>query len=259
MTAKRAIALWAILIILFVAFYQFFSRPAGADHGGRPRRSVDSSAIITQWLPIVVIAGGVFFFVRYQQRRYTPLYEAHRLAAQGRHEQSLELFEKYRKAYPKDPEAAFRVGSLQLTLWKLAAARLELETAQQLKRKKQIAFLDESLAITHALLGNVADARRVLTEAAPEKSEGRFDLVLAILLARDGNWAMARERLGSFEVKQMSGVGTFARTLDTWCIEQLTGELRHVDRLALFGGQPPDELAKAWPEFMAFVERAPAW
>ena len=64
----------------------------------------------------------------------------------------------------------------------------------------------------------------------------------------------------------------FARTVGLWvvliilfvafyqmCIEKLTGELRHVDRIALFGETGPEELRKAWPELIAFVERAPAW
>lgn len=256
---KRTLILWIVLIVLFVTFYQVFSRPPG-DDAPSPPRTVDWSAILSQWLPIIVIFFGFIFFARYQQRRYTPLYEAHRLAGQGRTEQSLELFEKYRKAYPKDAEAAFNVGWLKGSLWKLGAARLEFEAAQTLKGKKQIPFLVESLALIHALLGNVGDARRVLTEVPPGKSDaGRINLVLAILLAREGKWAMAREKLGGFEVKQMPVVGTFARALDAWCIEKLTGELRHVDRLALFGGAPPDELATAWPEFMSFVERAPRW
>ena len=70
----------------------------------------------------------------------------------------------------------------------------------------------------------------------------------------------ARAKLSTFEVKQTSGtIGTFARTLDAFCIERLTGELRHIDRIALFGETGPEGLRKAWPEFIAFVERAPAW
>ena len=89
---------------------------------------------------------------------------------------------------------------------------------------------------------------------------GRVGLAEAILLIRAGDAMGARAKLGRFEVKHMAGtIGALARTLDALCIERLTGELRHVDRVALFGESGPDELRKAWPELIAFVERAPAW
>lgn len=42
-------------------------------------------------------------------------------------------------------------------------------------------------------------------------------------------------------------------------IEHLSGEKRHVDRIALFGETGPEGLRKGWPELIDFVERAPAW
>jgi hypothetical protein len=54
-------------------------------------------------------------------------------------------------------------------------------------------------------------------------------------------------------------IGALARTIDALCIEQLTQERRHVDRVVLFGEAAPDELKRHWPELIAFVERAPAW
>ena len=121
--------------------------------------------------------------------------------------------------------------------------------------------MPEQVALANALVGRLGAARTALAEIPGDKGDpGRVGLAAAIISAREGQWANARSKLGSYEVKQMSGtVGALSRALDAWCIEQLTREARHIDRVALFGEASPDELKKHWPEFIAFVERAPAW
>lgn len=116
-----------------------------------------------------------------------------------------------------------------------------------------VALLPEHLALTHALLGRTGDAQRMLIEVpAGQGDPGLVALAQAILLqrARADDAAGARAKLNSFEAKQLTGsIGALARTLDALCIEKLTGELRHVDRVAQFGETG----------LVAFVERAPEW
>lgn len=266
-SSVKTIGVWVVLMVMLVAIYQIFSVPPaeGTDAATASTGSQTSWwSIFAGWLPIVFIFLFFIFFLRAQQKKHADTHEGVRLLNQGRYSQALELFERYRKRQPSQPVGPFNVGSTRLQLWKLESALTELEAAKKLNATKiaQLrALLPEHLALTHALLGRAGDARRELSEIpAGTGDPGRLALVEAILAARSGDAASARTRLSAFEVKQMSGtVGAFARTLDAWCIERLTGELRHVDRVALFGEASPDELRKHWPELVAFVERAPAW
>lgn len=259
MKGLRVAGLWLLLLALFFGFRLFF-----ANNG----ESVSTSSsewvsILSGWGPFVFVFLAFFGFFWFRQRKYAPTYEAQRLLFQGRYAPALELFEKYRAKYPKEAVGAFNVGTTRLVMWRLGGAKLELEAAKNLARGKLgdlAALLPEHLALTHALLGNVGEARRAMAEVPADKGDpGRINLVLGILLVREGEWRQAREKLASFEVKQMAGIGAFARALDAMCIEKLSGERRHVDRLAVFGVGGADELAKAWPEFAAFVARAPEW
>jgi hypothetical protein len=60
-------------------------------------------------------------------------------------------------------------------------------------------------------------------------------------------------------VKQLGGgTGALVNALRAWAIERTTGELRHVDRVLLFGETGPQAVEKVWPELAQFVARAPA-
>ena len=221
-------------------------------------------SIFVRFLPFGFFLLISFFYVRRFRLMRAPMNEGVKLLGQGRYVQALEIFEKYRQAQPNEPAGAFNSGSTKLQLWKLDAALADLESSRAMAKGKVpalAALLPEHLALVQALLGRVGDARESLKDLPPDQADpGRVRLAEAIVLARHGDAAGARTKLSSFEVKQMSGtIGALARTLDAMCIEQLTGELRHVDRVALFGETGPDELRKAWPELISFVERAPAW
>ena len=147
-------------------------------------------------------------------------------------------------------------------MWQLESAATQLELARQLSGENTgalVALLPEHLALTYALLGRSADAQASLAAVPTSRAyPGRLALVTAIILARTGDPAGARSKLASFEAKQLGGVmGALARTVDAFCVELLTAELRHVDRVALFGETGADGLSRAWPELIAFVERAP--
>lgn len=265
LNAKKTIILWLVLIVLFVAFYQFFSVPPDPNAAPVPQGPrTDWFSIILGWAPFIVLFVGFILFMNARQRRFVPNNDGVKLLHQGHYVKALEVFEKFSKDHPKLPLGPFNAGSTRMQLWRLEAALRDFEAAQQLgaaKSKEMVALLPEHLALTHALLGRTADARRMLSEVpAGQADPGRVGVAEAILFLRAGDAARAREKLNIFEVKQLAGtLGALARTLDALCIEQLTGERRHVDRVALFGGTGPEDLRKAWPELIAFVERAPEW
>lgn len=259
----KVIGLWVILIVLFVAFYQIFSGPPGATPTPRQQENVSTFAQMGTWLPIVMLVAFGLFFVFFA-RRNSPLNDGVKLLGQGRYVQALEVFESFRKAFSNQPAGAYNCGVARLHLWKLESALLDFEAAKKISAGNAAilgVLLPEQVALANALVGRLGAARTALAEIPGDKGDpGRVGLAAAIISAREGQWANARSKLGSYEVKQMSGtVGALSRALDAWCIEQLTREARHIDRVALFGEASPDELKKHWPEFIAFVERAPAW
>jgi len=267
----KTIILWVVLIVLFVAFYQVFQHAPSDGAAPEPvsERTGHAesawSSVVLQWLPIVFLFLFFVFFLRALQKRHAASHEGARLLNQGRYLQALEYFDKYRREQSKQPAGPFNTGVARLQLWKLDEALNDLEAAVRLTNKRQpeelAALLPEHQALTLALLGRAAEARQKLAAVpAGTGDPGRQALTEAILLARAGDAAGARTKLGIFEVKQLGGtVGALARTLDALCIEQLTAERRHVDRVALYGEASPDGLKRAWPELVAFVERAPAW
>lgn len=261
---KKTIALWVTLIVLFVAFYQFYSVPPDpAAVQAAPGKSSSWLSIFFKLLPVIFIAlFALFFWGAVRRNRETV--EGLRLFREGRYVQALALYEKYRKAQPNQPLAAMNTGAARLFLWKLEQALVDLQEAQRLLGTQEWelrGMLLENLALTQALLGRAGDARLTLNNLPDGKADpSRVGLVEGILLARTGDAAGARLKLGTFAVKQQGGsVGAMGRAVDGLCIETLTGERRHVDRVALFGETGPDELRKAWPELVAYVERAPAW
>lgn len=260
--ATRTIVIWVVLIILFVGLFKFLQ----ANPPAEPRPQADEGfwgSMLSQFLPVfVAFVFFAVFFGRFQ-KKVALANEGVRLMSQGRYAEALEKFERYRQAHPKEAPGAFNAGVAKLCLWKLERAAEDLKAAEQLGGQKLSTLatsLPEHLALTLALLADETGARRSLALIPAGKGDaGRIALGEAILFARSGNPTEARRRLGSFESKQLGGsIGALARAIDAMCVDALTGELRHVDRIALFGETGPQELRKAWPELVAFVERAPA-
>lgn len=259
----RTIVLWLVLVAAFFGFYRFFAAHPPAE----PMPETDDATlwrgIATQFLPLIVLFTIFVVVMRRSRKKNALANEGVGLMSQGRYAEALEKFEQYRRANPKEAAGAFNAGVAKLSLWKLESAAEDLKAAEQLgghKLATLVTLLPEHLALTLALLSDEPGARRSLAALPAGKGDaGRIALAEAILLARSGNSSEARRLLGSFEAKQLGGsVGALARTVDAMCVESLTGELRHVDRIALFGETGPQELRKAWPEIVAFVERAPA-
>lgn len=208
----------------------------------------------------LVVSGVLWLWLRRANREAGERRAASRLINLGRYSQALNVFGAESELRPSDPIAAFNAGVCRLHLWQLPRAAADFERARALGHSAALAaILPEHLSLTYALLGRAPEAARLLEGAPAGGHPGRQALVRAILHARSGDPIRARAQLGTFEAKQLGGVmGGLARTVDAYCVEALTGEQRHVDRVALFGETGADGLAQAWPELIDFVERAPA-
>ncbi|MFZ5441700.1 MAG: hypothetical protein ACOZQL_16985 [Myxococcota bacterium] len=258
--STKSILLWLVLIIVFVAIY--------ATMSGRPREPLPAcetrwSSVALNWSVPSALFLGLFGWLRWQQRRFIPAHEGVRLMGEGRHVQALEVFERARATHPDEPANVFNCAAVELVLWKLDAAMKDFARAKVLNGagQGQVAVLwAEHFALACALVGRVDEGLATVANAPRGAAPSRLMLAEGALLVRSGRWAEARARLNSLEVKQLGGsFGALARALDALCVEQLSGELRHVDRVGLFGEAATDEARRHWPELLAFVERAPAW
>ncbi len=264
----RTFFLWTSLLGLFTAMYLLFSKQPNSGAAGTPAGADGGSSvwwdILTQWSPLFVLGVASLIFLAVQRRRHAAHAQGVRFLNQGRYLQALERFSEYRQREPQQAAAAFNTALARLHLWRLdeALADLQFASARPANRGTELAeWVPEYQALTLALLGRTGEATEQLRSIqAGDGDPGLVALTEAIVLVRGGDLSGARVRLGSFEVKRLGGpLGALARTLDAMCIEQLTGERRYVDRVALYGEASPEGLQRAWPELVAFVERAPAW
>jgi hypothetical protein len=116
-------------------------------------------------------------------------------------------------------------------------------------------------ALTAALLARSDEARTLIAACAAGglARSGTALLAQAVIAIRGDDFASARSSLAAYEIRLLGGpTRGLADALSAWCLEQTTGERRHVDRLGLFGEAGPDALRRFWPELSDFVERAPA-
>jgi hypothetical protein len=87
---------------------------------------------------------------------------------------------------------------------------------------------------------------------------GLTTLARAVVAARAGKWGETRDFLRRYEVTLLGGpTRALADALSAWAVESTSGERRHVDPVALFGEGSSAGLKNAWPELVAFVDRAP--
>ncbi len=255
---RKSLGLWVLLIVLFVAFYNLYSTPAATQQG-----QTHSSQGWVTWAVLGAVVLAIVLYVRHAQKKVARTHEGVRFLREGRYAQALEVFESVRLTNKKDPTLLYNCAVTRLHLWQLENARRDFEAVKAMKGEKAaiVTLLPEHLALAYVLSGRLGEATRELATVPADKGEpGRLTLVTALVLLRSGEAAGARAKLASFEVKQLGGaMGTLARTAEAFCIEHLSGEKRHVDRIALFGETGPEGLRKGWPELIDFVERAPAW
>lgn len=266
----KTILLWVVLIVVFIAIYQVFSTPPNGE--ARPEHEWNAMTWICPGIALLAI-GGFVWLMRKAQRTQKLNNEGIQLLNQGRYSQALEKFTALAKLEPKSPIAPFNIGTVQLALWRTGEACAQFEkTWQMLEKPPQRvtvhasppdavkAVVPQHAALACALHGDVARANEWLSKAIEGPQGTRWAILSrAALACRNGDFATAVRELDHFEVKQIGGgTGALASTLRAWAIERTTGELRHVDRVLLFGETGPETLQKVWPELAAFVERAPA-
>jgi hypothetical protein len=247
----RTLVLWVVLVAMFIAIYQSLG---GGTHGA-------ALGGFGPWLAVAPLMVGLLLWSRRQRGINQLSVEGAELLHRGRAAEALAKFEEFR-GKSRSAVGPFNVGIARMTLWQLDEAARELEVAK--KGSKQLPAVRHGipvlLGLIHALRGDTRAANDAIGAVdAKLKDTGQVLLAQAALSCRAGDFAKGRELLGRHEVKQLGGFnGALAAALHAWSVEQTQNELRHVDRIALFGETGPERLKAAWPELAAFVERAPA-
>lgn len=211
-----------------------------------------------------MVAAFVLFLVFWRlmqggQQHARAIREGDRLMALGRAAEALAAYETAVRHAPKNALGPSKVGIAKTLLWRPAAALDAFARARAASVGGITPSAVEHEALVKALSGDVSGARRSLQEVpAPARDPRLTALVEAVLMARAGDFRAVLDRVSGFDAKQLPGVlGALGRTLEAWAVELTSGERRHVDRVALYGESGPDELGRAWPELVAFTERAP--
>lgn len=212
-------------------------------------------------IPLLVGGALLLYFGSSAAPAANPLEEGVRLLNHGRYSAALEQFRQLAARQPVNPLVQFNVGVACLQLWQLdkALAAFERAVALGASRDHRLArLLPEYVALATALLNRPDSAQRLAQARSAGGDPSKLAIAEAVLSARSGDFTAARAKLGTFEARQLGGVmGALGRAADAFCVERLTGELRHVDRIGLFGETGADGLRAVWPELVTFIERAP--
>ena len=256
----KTIGLWVLLIALFVAFYQLFGKDP--SHVG-----ASSFRVSPWWGLFVVVVIGFVAFGRFQATRpWRKQYDAAMQAfARGRFAEALDLWSQCYEKTPWKPVVRFNIASARINLWQLKRAREDLLESLTLGAKVKHPTLPTlahaQLAFLEALEGNVSDSRASTAKVGAPSKEFALNilpLTEALLDLREGRLEQAQRALRSSEMRQISGtLGELVRVLDAYCVFLGSGEVRHVDKVALFQEATPEELLHAWPDLAAFLARAP--
>ncbi|RKH48548.1 hypothetical protein D7Y23_19900 [Corallococcus sp. AB050B] len=206
---------------------------------------------------VLLVPTALYFLPRYRRsKKLTD--EGLQLLLEGRVAAALERFEASRPLAKVQVIPTYNIGIARLQLWQLPVAKQELAS---LEARKDLtpqfrAVLSAALALVDALEGRLARVAPRLTEA---KSRVDFPLVFAplasaVVACREGRWAEARTLLSDAALEDLKGpLLGLKKVLEAWCLEQLTGEERSVDAIALFGEASQDSLQAAWPELVDYV------
>ncbi len=204
-------------------------------------------------------ALALFFLPRY--RRSARLNdEGLQLLVQGRVFAALEKFTAARSLAKSPVIPTFNIGLCRLYLWQLAEAERELAVlhAREDLLPQFRGVLLPRFALVAALEGRFRDAVVRLDEAKALNSGAAEEALLAeaVLACRNKDWARARELLERQELSSLPDTLPLRGLRDAllaWSVEQLTGERRRVEALAVFKEASPDTLQAAWPELAAFL------
>lgn len=251
----RRLVVWLVLVALFLGAYVLATR---LPEDLRVR-------FVTSWFPFAMFAVFLAVFVLFLSwaRAANRLsVEGNSFLAQGRFVDAIGMFERAAKLARRSNVIPYYRGIALLCLWRVEEAERAFAEAagQRVVAADLTKLLHPSRSLAAALLGREAEARVRLAEAERVGAGSTAEVLLAraVLAGRAQRWDEARGLLQRYEVKLLGGpVRGLADALYAWCVEQLTGELRPVDRVGLLGETGPEALERLWPELWAFVERAP--
>jgi tetratricopeptide (TPR) repeat protein len=244
----RILPMLIIGVAVFAAF--FATRTAPMDRAA--------------WLIGAVVVAFVFILLRGRRANADAL-EGIAMLNQGRFSEALAAFQRGLARFPQSNALVFNTGVALVSMWRVAEADAAFAKAAGMKLARLTfdvtSMLEPQRALVAALLGRAEDAKAHL-RACEALTLGRSAHVLlaqAILAVRAGDFAEGRRQLSVYEVRLLGGpTRGLADALAAWCVEQMTGERRHVDRLGLFGEAGPDAIRRFWPELADFIERAPS-
>lgn len=259
--ARRTVVLWAVLLVLFMVFFTLFG---GLPSAASPADGTTSPwlTLSRQWAPVLIFGPifALFSWVGVGSNRLA--LQGMGLLEQGRYCQALEKFEAARARNRFTPLGPYNVGVALVLLWRLAPAEAALAQAEKGSRRVPFVRRNAPLlrALVAALAGRTEEARALLDRLDPEvRSSGTAQLARAVLACRQGAFAEVLTLVEGLEVRHLGAVqGALGGALRAWALAEETGEVRQVDRVALFGETNPEVVRATWPELVAFVERAPA-
>jgi tetratricopeptide (TPR) repeat protein len=243
----------ALILLMVLAFFVTFF---GVRSGIAPGSMV--------WLIIPVFVVAFAFAFRRIRRANAASIEGIAFMNQGRFMEALTSFERGQKIAPRSHLFPFNRGVVLVSLWRIGEADTAFAQAAAMKVANFGFNLERMVlpqrAIVAALQGKLDDARTHITraEGLALTRSAHLTIANAVIALREGDPAKARALLAGYEVKMLGGpMRGLADVLTAWCVEQLSGERRPVDKVALFGESGPEGLRLVWPEVIAFVERAP--
>lgn len=244
------VALALVVVVAFLGAY-FTVRSGGS-----------STAIV--WFAIFVFVVVFGFVFRRVRRANAASIEGIAFMNQGRFMEALTSFERGQTISPRSHLFPFNRGVVLVSLWRVAEADTAFAKAASMKVANLGFDLERMVvpqrAVVAALQGKLDEARTHIARAEQLSLTRSAHLTIAnaVIALREGDAAKARALLANYEVKMLGGpMRGLADALTAWCVEQLSGERRPVDKVALFGESGPEGLKAVWPEVIAFVERAP--
>ena len=241
-----------VLMLVVVFFTTYFAVRKGAS---------PSVVLSAAFIVIVVLLAFVF---RRLRRANAASIEGIAFMNQGRFMEALTSFERGQAISPRSHLFPFNRGVVLVSLWRVHEADTAFAKAASMKVANLGFNLERMVvpqrALVAALQGKLDEARTHIARAEQLALTRSAHLTIAnaIIALREGDAAKARALLAGYEVKMLGGpMRGLADALSAWCVDQLTGERRPIDKVALFGESGPEGLRSVWPEVITFVERAP--
>ncbi|MHA7630907.1 hypothetical protein [Corallococcus sp. M7] len=243
---------WPYAVVLLVVF---FGVPMLLRHFIPDRQQ--AMTMFTVVMLALAVLTALYFLPRYRRSKQLTD-EGLQLLSEGRVAAALERFEASRPLAKVQVIPTYNIGIARLQLWQLPVANQELSSLESRKdlTPQFRGVLSAAIALVDALEGRLARVEPRLTEARSlvDFPLGFAPLASAVVACREGRWAEAHVLLADASLENFNGpLLGLRKVLEVWCVEQLTGEARPVDAIALFGEASQDSLQAAWPELVDYV------